>query len=104
RLNLGWSRIVAPVAGRGGLRPVDVGNTISAGDAKRVAVITQIAPIDVAFAVPQDRVPEVQASVAAGDKLAVAAFDRTRTKKLGDGVFSTLDKLVCGQTGNVHTQ
>ena len=40
RLNLGWSRIVAPVAGRVGLRPIDVGNTISAGDANGVAVIT----------------------------------------------------------------
>jgi len=104
RLNLGWSRIVAPVAGRVGLRPVDVGNTISAGDANGVAVITQIAPIDVAFAVPQDRVPEVQASVAVGDKLAVAAFDRTRTKKLGDGVFSTLDNLVDVQTGTVKAK
>nr|HET7857750.1 efflux RND transporter periplasmic adaptor subunit [Caldimonas sp.] len=52
RLNLGWSRIVAPVAGRVGLRPIDVGNTISAGDANGVAVITQVEPIDVAFAVP----------------------------------------------------
>jgi len=104
RLNLGWSRIVAPVAGRVGLRPIDVGNTISAGDANGVAVITQLAPIDVAFSVPQDRVPEVQASVAAGTKLAVAAFDRTRTKKLGDGVFMTLDNLVDVQTGTVKAK
>src|SRR6185295_4343596 len=104
RLNLGWSRIVAPVVGRVGLRPIDVGNTISAGDANGVAVITQLAPIDVAFAVPQDRVPEVQASVAAGTQLAVAAFDRTRTKKLGDGVFSTLDNVVDVQTGTVKAK
>jgi multidrug efflux system membrane fusion protein len=104
RLNLGWSRIVAPVAGRVGLRPIDVGNTISAGDANGVAVITQLTPIDVAFSVPQDRVPEVQASVAAGTKLAVAAFDRTRTRKLGDGVFATLDNLVDVQTGTVKAK
>jgi len=104
RLNLGWSRIVAPVAGRVGLRPIDVGNTISAGDANGVAVITQLAPIDVAFAVPQDRVPEVQASVAAGTQLAVAAFDRTRTKKLGDGVFATLDNVIDVQTGTVKAK
>ena len=104
RLNLGWSRIVAPVTGRVGLRPIDVGNTISAGDANGVAVITQVAPIDVAFAVPQDRVPEVQSSVAAGAKLAVAAFDRTRTKKLGDGTFTTLDNLVDVQTGTVKAK
>jgi len=104
RLNLGYSRIVAPVAGRVGLRPIDVGNTISAGDASGVAVITQLAPIDVAFSVPQDRVPELQASVAAGEKLAVAAFDRTRTKKLDDGVFATLDNQVDVQTGTVKAK
>jgi multidrug efflux system membrane fusion protein len=104
RLNLGYSRIVAPVAGRVGLRPIDVGNTISAGDANGVAVITQLAPIDVQFAVPQDRVPEVQASVAAGAKLAVAAFDRTRTHKLDDGVFTTLDNQVDVQTGTVKAK
>jgi multidrug efflux system membrane fusion protein len=104
RLNLGYSRIVAPSAGRVGLRPIDVGNYIAAGDANGVAVITQLTPIDVAFAVPQDRVPEVQTSVAAGLKLAVAAFDRTRTKKLDDGVFSTLDNLVDVQTGTVKAK
>ena len=104
RLNLGYSRIVAPVAGRVGLRTIDTGNYISAGDANGVAVITQLAPIDVAFSVPQDRVPEVQASVAAGSRLAVAAFDRTRTKKLDDGTFMTLDNQVDVQTGTVKAK
>ena len=40
---------------------VDGGNYIGAGDANGVAVITQMTPIDVEFAVPQDRVPEIQA-------------------------------------------
>jgi len=104
RLNLGYSRIVAPVAGRVGLRTIDSGNYIGAGDANGVAVITQLAPIDVAFSVPQDRVPEVQASVAAGTRLAVAAFDRTRTKKLDDGTFMTLDNQVDVQTGTVKAK
>lgn len=104
RLNLGYSRIVAPVAGRVGLRPIDSGNYIGAGDAAGVAVITQVAPIDVAFSVPQDRVPEIQASVAAGQKLAVAAFDRTRTIKLDDGTFSTLDNQIDTQTGTVKAK
>ena len=46
-LNLDYTRIVAPVAGRVGLRAVDVGNLISTSDANGVAVITQLAPIDV---------------------------------------------------------
>jgi len=104
RLNVGYSRIVAPAAGRIGLRPLDAGNFIGAGDATGVAVITQLAPIDVEFAVPQDRVPEVQARMAEGARLLVAAFDRTRTKKLDEGVFSTLDNQIDTQTGTVRAK
>ena len=66
RLNVSYTRVVAPVAGRLGLRPIDVGNVATTGSATGVAVITQIAPIDVEFAVPQDRVPEVQTRMAEG--------------------------------------
>ena len=104
RLNLGYTRIVAPTAGRIGLRVVDSGNYIGAGDAAGVAVITQLMPIDVVFAVPQDRVPEIQASVAAGAKLPVTAFDRTRTVKLDDGAFMTLDNQIDVQTGTVKAK
>src|SRR5436305_5664105 len=103
RLNLGYSRIVAPVAGRVGLRTIDSGNYIGAGDANGVAVITQLAPIDVVFSVPQDRVPEVQAG-AANAKLPVSAFDRTRTSKLDEGTFMTLDNQVDVQTGTVKAK
>ena len=104
RLNLGYSRIVAPVAGRVGLRPVDAGNYIGAGDSAGVAVITVVTPIDVQFSIPQDRVPEIQASVAAGAKLEVSAFDRTRTNKLDDGIFSTLDNQIDVSTGTVKAK
>jgi membrane fusion protein, multidrug efflux system len=104
RLNLSYCRIVAPTAGRVGLRPVDPGNYIAAGDTNGVGVITQIAPIDVEFAVPQDRVPEIQGRVASGATLAVTAFDRTRTNKLDQGTFSTLDNQVDPQTGTVKAK
>ncbi len=104
RLNLGYSRIVAPLAGRVGLRTIDSGNYIGAGDATGVAVITQLTPIDVAFSVPQDRVPEIQASVAKGARLDAAVFDRTRTKKLDDGTFMTLDNQIDVQTGTVKAK
>jgi multidrug efflux system membrane fusion protein len=104
RLNVGYTRIVAPSAGRVGLRVIDSGNYIGAGDATGVAVITQLTPIDVVFAVPQDRVPEIQSSIAAGARLPVAAFDRTRTVKLDDGTFMTLDNQIDVQTGTVKAK
>ncbi|HEY9066495.1 MAG TPA: efflux RND transporter periplasmic adaptor subunit [Burkholderiaceae bacterium] len=104
KLNLDYSRIVAPVAGRVGLRTIDAGNYIAAGDSTGVAVITQIAPIDIEFAIPQDRVPEIQQQVAAGAQLGVAAYDRSRTKRLDSGTFSTLDNQVDTTTGTVKAK
>jgi multidrug efflux system membrane fusion protein len=104
KLNLAWSRITAPASGRIGLRPVDAGNYISTGSTTGVAVITQIAPIDVEFAVPQDRVPEIQDRLAQGAKLDATAFDRTRTRQLARGMFSTLDNAVDTQTGTVKSK
>ncbi|HSV59874.1 MAG TPA: efflux RND transporter periplasmic adaptor subunit [Variovorax sp.] len=90
--------------GRVGLRTVDPGNYISAGATTGIAVITQITPIDVQFAIPQDRVPEIQARLAQGAKLAVATFDRTRVNKLDTGVFSTLDNQIDVTTGTVKAK
>jgi multidrug efflux system membrane fusion protein len=104
RLNLGYTRVAAPASGRIGLRVVDPGNLVSASDSAGLAVITQLAPIDVEFSVPQDRVPEIQARVVAGARLPVTAFDRTRTTQLGEGVFSTLDNLIDTQTGTVRAK
>ncbi len=104
RLNLGYTRIVAPIAGRVGLRPVDAGNYITTGTTTGVALITQVAPIDVEFSVPQDRVPEIQARLADGATLTVAAWDRSRTRPLDTGTFSTLDNQIDTATGTIKAK
>ena len=104
RLNLGYARIVAPVAGRVGLRTIDAGNYIGAGDTNGFVVIMQVAPIDVEFSIPQDRVPEIQARVAEGAQLGVAAYDRSRTRRLDAGMFSTLDNQIDTTTGTVKAK
>jgi multidrug efflux system membrane fusion protein len=104
RLNLGYSRVVAPISGRLGLRVVDIGNVVSSSDANGIAVITQVSPIDVEFAVPQDRVPELQARIAEGAAMPVKALDRTRSATLGEGSFLALDNQVDTQTGTVRAK
>ena len=104
KLNLGYTRIVAPIAGRVGLRPVDAGNVVTTSSTAGVAVITQVTPIDVGFAIPQDRIPEIQARLNDGARLPVEAWDRTRTKKLDDGQFLTLDNAVDTTTGTVKAK
>ena len=104
RINLGYSRIVAPISGKLGLRVVDVGNVVTANDVNGIVVITQVAPIDVQFTVPQDQVPEVQRRVNAGAVLPITALDRTRTSTLDTGRFSTLDNQIDIQTGTVRAK
>src|SRR5262245_64838123 len=55
KLQLTYSRITAPISGRVGLRLVDPGNIIHATDASGLVVITQVQPISVVFALPQDQ-------------------------------------------------
>ncbi|CDG83920.1 efflux RND transporter periplasmic adaptor subunit [Janthinobacterium agaricidamnosum] len=104
RLNLGYTRVLAPVSGRVGLRAVDAGNLVSTGDTAGIAVVTQLSPIDVEFAVPQDKVSEVQARLAEGAALPAVALDRTRSDTLDSGTFSALDNQVDVQTGTVRAK
>jgi multidrug efflux system membrane fusion protein len=103
QINLGYTRIVAPVAGRVGLRVTDVGNYIGAGDTNGVAVVTTLSPIDVEFTVPQDDVPRIAARQGRAN-VPVAALDRTRTQTLDTGAFSTLDNVVDAGTGTVKAK
>ena len=104
QLNLDYATVRAPIGGRVGLRTVDVGNLVSSGDAAGVAVITQLAPIDVEFAVPQDNLPLLQQRIAQNARLAATALDRTRSAALADGSFIALDNLVDTQTGTVRAK
>ena len=102
-LNLGYTTIRAPIDGTIGLRAVDPGNLVSTGTSTGIATITQVQPIDVVFAVPQDRVPAVLAAQKGG-LLPVAALDRARTRTLAEGRFLTLDNQVTTTTGTVRAK
>ncbi len=106
RLNLGYTRVVAPISGRIGLRAVDVGNVVNTSDANGIALITQITPIDVVFAIPQDRAGELQQATATGSvsAMTVTALDRTRATVLDTGVFASLDNQVDTTTGTVKAK
>ncbi|HXQ17943.1 MAG TPA: MdtA/MuxA family multidrug efflux RND transporter periplasmic adaptor subunit [Caulobacteraceae bacterium] len=101
RLNLQWSRIVSPVAGRVGIRQIDAGNQISANSSTPIAVVTQIDPIDVIFAVPEDAIPSIVRHTNFGAGLPVTAYDRTGGAPIGAGSLATIDNVVDTTTGTV---
>ncbi len=104
RLNLTFTNIVSPVDGRVGLRVVDVGNYIGAGDANGLVVVTTLTPIDVEFTIPQDQVPVVQQRIATSTAMAATALDRTRTTLLDRGRFLSLNNQVATDTGTVRAK
>ena len=71
RLQLAYSRISAPISGRLGLRLVDPGNIVHAGDQNGIVVITQLEPISVLYTVPQDLLPALMKRVQSGDDIDV---------------------------------
>lgn len=101
RLQLGWTRIVAPIAGRTGLRRVDAGNLVSSTDTTGLVTIAQTRPIAVTFSVPEAHVPALRAAASAGRPLAVAAFDRGETTRLADGRLATFDNQIDAATGTL---
>ncbi|WP_151445522.1 efflux RND transporter periplasmic adaptor subunit [Lacisediminimonas profundi] len=104
RLNLGYTRVTAPIAGRVGLRSVDLGNITGPNDANGLVTITQVAPIDVVFAVPQDQLPALRQQLKAADKMTVTAWDRDRTRLLATGRFLALDNQIDAQTGTARAK
>lgn len=59
RTILSYTDIVAPIAGRTGIRMVDEGNIVRTSDANGIVVITQIKPITVLFNLPQQELPQL---------------------------------------------
>jgi multidrug efflux system membrane fusion protein len=104
KLNLDYTRVVAPVSGRVGLRMVDVGNLVSSSDTNGLVLITQLSPISVVFSVPQDRVAELQQNIAAKQRMSASALDRSRANVLEVGSFATLDNQVDVTTGTVKAK
>ncbi|WIL19926.1 MdtA/MuxA family multidrug efflux RND transporter periplasmic adaptor subunit [Geothrix sp.] len=102
KLNLVYSRITAPIAGRVGLRLVDAGNMIRATDANGLATIAPVQPINVVFAVPADSIQKVLGQSAKGGKLPVEAWDRDLKSRLALGSLSAIDNQVDTTTGTVR--
>ncbi|AXE32083.1 multidrug transporter subunit MdtA [Chromobacterium phragmitis] len=102
KVNVDYTRITAPVAGRVGLRQVDPGNIVRSSDANGVVTITQTQPINVVFAVPETSLTSVLQAAAADKSLRVEAWDRDNRGKLADGALLALDNQLNTGTGTIN--
>jgi multidrug efflux system membrane fusion protein len=101
KLQLTYSRIVAPISGRVGLRQVDPGNIVHASDANGLVTITQVQPITVVFPVPEDNVRRVMKRMQTVANVAVDAYDRDGKVKLATGKLITIDNQIDAATGTI---
>ncbi|ARJ43107.1 multidrug transporter subunit MdtA [Pantoea alhagi] len=100
-LNLTYSRITAPIAGRVGLKQVDVGNYITSGDSTGLVVLTQTHPIDVLFSLPENNIQPILQAQKAGQPLIVEAWDRSNSTLLTQGELLSLDNQIDTTTGTI---
>ncbi|HZU22284.1 MAG TPA: efflux RND transporter periplasmic adaptor subunit, partial [Terriglobales bacterium] len=101
KLNLVYTRITAPVAGRIGLRMVDPGNIVHAADTTGMLVITQMDPMSVIFTLPEDNLPQVLQHMRTGT-LKAEAWSRDDQTKLAEGRLDTINNEVDPTTGTTR--
>ena len=97
---LGYTRIVAPLSGRAGLRQVDQGNIVHASDATGLVIITQLQPIAVWFSLPQQQIVRVNAAAAKG-ALSVDVFGNDGVTVIDTGTLRGIDNQVDPTTGTL---
>jgi multidrug efflux pump subunit AcrA (membrane-fusion protein)/beta-lactamase regulating signal transducer with metallopeptidase domain len=99
KVRLTYTRITAPITGVVGLRQVDPGNMVHAGDSTGIVVIRQVQPMAVLFQIPEDSLPRVRALLRAGAAPPVEAWNRDFTVKLATGRLTAIDNQINPDTG-----
>ncbi|EJN15432.1 RND family efflux transporter, MFP subunit [Bradyrhizobium sp. YR681] len=97
---LSYTKIIAPLSGRAGLRQVDQGNIIHASDTTGLVVITQLQPIAVWFSLPQQQIMRVNAAAGKGT-LAVDVFGNDGITVIDTGKLTGIDNQVDQTTGTL---
>lgn len=95
-LQLGYTKITAPISGRAGAISINVGNLVKDNDTALVTIL-QMAPIYVSFGVPEQFLPEVR-KFNAEHPLEVTASTGQATEM---GTLQFIDNTVDATTGTI---
>jgi membrane fusion protein, multidrug efflux system len=101
RVQLAYTTIVSPLAGRTGIRLIDQGNIVHASDSGGLVVVTQMAPISVIFTLPQKYLSEIIDAMRSGT-LVVSAYDQDDRIKLAEGRLELVDNQIDQGTGSIR--
>ncbi len=104
QLQLSYTRVLAPISGRVGLKQVDLGNVVQPADPAGIVSITQTRPVSLVFAVPAAQVPLISARLRANQTLGVEAWDRSGVKQLAIGKVATIDNAIDASTDTIKVK
>jgi RND family efflux transporter MFP subunit len=104
KVQLARTEVTAPVSGRTGVRLVDVGNLVRAGDATGIVVVNQIDPITVLFSLPEDSLARVNRFMRGNDAKAmqVVALGRDGREPLAHGRLLVVNNQIDSASGTVQ--
>ena len=101
KVQLSYATVTSPIAGRAGLRQVDVGNLVRPTDVNGLVTVVQVQPVAVLFAVPQGRLAEVRQALKQQGPARVQIADQERGTPLAEGRLTTVDNRVDPTSGSL---
>jgi multidrug efflux system membrane fusion protein len=103
KVQLSFTKILAPISGRVGARLVDPGNIVHAADTNGLVVINQIDPIAVVFTLPEESFQSINTALRGSQKpLSVQTYARNSSAMLAQGNLALLNNQIDTSTGTVQ--
>ena len=99
KVQLSYCTIRAPIAGRASMAAVKMGNFVRPADVAPLATIIQIAPVYVAFALPQNNLPALREALTAETATIQAIIPGE--KRRASGHVSMIENTIDAGTGTV---
>jgi multidrug efflux system membrane fusion protein len=100
KIQLQYATITAPISGRTGALMVHQGNLVRANDQTPLVVINEVAPISVAFTIPESRLADLRRYMARGSLNVTATPQGSDTPASGRITF--IDNAVDQNTGTIR--
>ncbi|HEY4293172.1 efflux RND transporter periplasmic adaptor subunit [Luteibacter sp.] len=99
QVQLGFTKVVAPIDGLAGIRAVDVGNIVATSDS--IVTLTEVHPIYVSFNLPEKNLDLVRSAMRldAATPLEVDALDRVDAHVMATGKLDVIDNAIDTTTG-----
>src|ERR1700761_742035 len=103
KVQLSYTRLMAPIDGVVGIRQIDVGNIISPSNTNGLVVVTQLDPISLIFTLPETNLPQIQQQEEkTKTPLKVIAYNQDNTIKLDEGDLGLVNNEILQTTGSIQ--